>query len=44
VSSEEEQAGLDLSEHAEVAYPAAAAPDLTTAGLAAEPGAPGPTG
>src|SRR5690348_12967571 len=42
VSPEDEQTGLDLSEHAELAYQAATAPDLTTAGMAAAPGAPGP--
>jgi hypothetical protein len=43
VSSEDEQTGLDLSEHAEVAYQIATAPDLTTADMAAAPGAPGPS-
>ena len=42
VSPEDEQAGLDLSEHAEVAYQIATAPDLTTACMAAASGAPGP--
>jgi len=42
VSPEEEQTGLDLGEHAELAYQTATAPDLTTAGMAAAPGAPGP--
>jgi Amt family ammonium transporter len=41
VSSEDEQAGLDLSEHAELAYQTATAPDLTTADMAAAPRAPG---
>jgi Amt family ammonium transporter len=40
VSADEEQAGLDLSEHAELAYQTA--PDLTTAGMAATPGTPAP--
>jgi Amt family ammonium transporter len=42
VSPEEEQTGLDLSEHGELAYQIATAPDLTTADMAAAPGAPGP--
>jgi hypothetical protein len=41
VSPEDEETGLDLSEHAEDAYQAATAPDLTTAGMAAAPGVPG---
>jgi hypothetical protein len=42
VSPEDEQAGLDLSEYAEVAYQTATAPDLTTADMAGAPGVPGP--
>jgi hypothetical protein len=41
VSPDDEQTGLDLSEHSELGYQNATAPDLTTAGLAAAPGAPG---
>jgi ammonium transporter, Amt family len=41
VSPEDEETGLDLSEHAEGAYQTATASDLTTAGMAAAPGAPG---
>jgi len=42
VSPEDEETGLDLSEHAEGAYQTATAPDLTTAGMAAAPGTPDP--
>jgi len=41
VSPEDEQTGLDLSEHAEFAYQTATAPELTTADTAAAPSAPG---
>jgi len=40
VSPEDEETGLDLSEHAEGAYQTATAPDLTTAGMAAAVGTP----
>jgi len=40
VSPGDEEGGLDLSEHGEVAYPVAAAVDMTNGSMAAAPGAP----
>jgi Amt family ammonium transporter len=40
VSPGEEEGGLDLSEHGEVAYPLAAAVDMTNGSMVAAPGSP----
>ena len=40
MSPGDEEAGLDLSEHGEVAYPVAAAVDMTNGSMAAAPGTP----
>ena len=40
VSPGDEEGGLDLSEHGEVAYPVAAAVDMTNGSMAAAPGTP----
>jgi hypothetical protein len=38
VSADDEQTGLDLSEHGEIAYQTATAPDLTTSPRGGGPG------